>query len=700
MLRPGRVALPCLLVLLAAALALPAGAGAQTGPEPRVVLALWQASPGDNLYFAGADSYEPRDRFLRALERRPGFSFGLISTVQGDYAQEQALLDFTQGTRQSTLIYEPRDVLPVTLEATGASGRMEGWEADVRRAKTASSTIRPGLLASSIPGGAGFAGVTGRNADGAIAATDQAGNVAAVSLGPPDDLARRARSLLATRRFVVVSLPDDRFGQAALDQLVAQRARGEMLLVAHLGFPPPERSFAKPPSRFFKQPAFALADDGPARGITSATTRQPGLVSAIDVLPTVLEHLRIDVPNKARGEPIEKGERLSAQRLEELRRRWADVRGARQSSSLRGVAALATVILLAIGALRGVAVAVPPALRIGALAMMWWPTTVLLTATLEPQRRLLETTIIALSALVLGLVTDRLLPWPRGPILPAAVGLAAYTVDLAAGADLLTRSVLGPSVAFGARFYGISNELEPLLPILLLTGLAAFVGTRARSRRLALTYGISGLVLGLILGWGRLGADVGGVLTVAGAFAVATLMMLPGGITKRSVVLALAAPVAALALLIVVDLVLSGGSHLSRNLLRAENSSELWELVTRRYELAFQTLVRGRTPAYFLAAALAVGFAYRNRELLYAPLRGRPAWAATLVGGLAAGVVGMLTNDSGPVLLINAVIALGAVTAYVRGAPGSLSGEVSGPPAPPAPQEAAGRPAADPVLTA
>ena len=70
---------------------------------------------------------------------------------------------------------------------------------------------------------------------------------------------------------------------------------------------------------------------------------------------------------------------------------------------------------------------------------------------------------------------------------------------------------------------------------------------------------------------------------------------------------------AAIAFLIVIDLGLSGGDHLSRNLLRTENSGELWELVSRRYELAFRVLKSGRTPAYFLGAALAVAFALRNR---------------------------------------------------------------------------------------
>jgi hypothetical protein len=235
------------------------------------------------------------------------------------------------------------------------------------------------------------------------------------------------------------------------------------------------------------------------------------------------------------------------------------------------------------------------------------------------------------------------------------------------------------------------------LPILLLTGLAAALTGRAITKRTPLVYALAGFVLAIIVGWGRLGADVGGVITVGMGVAVATLVMLPGGITKRSLVVTALVPVAAIAFLIAIDLGLSGGDHLSRNLLRTENSSELWELVSRRYELAFRVLKSGRTPAYFLGAALAVAFALRNREWLYSNLPHR-SWAAVLVGGLAAGVAGTLTNDSGPVLLVNAVLALGGVTAYILGGTQAKAAELEDR-AEAATESGPGPPAADPVLT-
>ncbi|MDX6649795.1 MAG: hypothetical protein QOJ97_1746 [Solirubrobacteraceae bacterium] len=695
MFRPRRAAVACALALLAAVVvALPAAAA--TTPTKRAILVFWTASPGQNADLSGPTKPdEPRDRILRRLGSHPGLSIGLWSSALGEYREEQVLLDVSQGTRQTLSLYTPRD--PYRLKLNPVTGQMSAWESTKHRAQNVSVTLRPGLMAQSIPGGAGYVGVDGVETRPATAAADERGHVAGVSLGSIQTLAARARQLSARHALVVVSVPPTKEGRVELNRLIAARTADELLLIAHLPPTPADRALTKPPGRLLKQPAFAMSSGTKTGSVTSATTRQEGLVSSIDVLPTVLAFLGIKAPNTARGEPIKVGDRLSPQKLEDQRRRWSDVRSSRQSSSMRGVVAGAAIIFLLLGALRGFRAAVAPALRLGALGLMWWPTAVLASAAVEPKSRLTETAIIGVISIGAAFVTDRVLPWPRGPALPAAVGLVAYTVDLAFGGHLLTNSVLGPSVAFGARFFGVSNELEPLLPILLLSGLAAVMTGRAVTRRTTLVYALSGFALAVVVGWGKLGADVGGVITVGMGIAVATLVMLPGGVTKRSLVITACVPVVAIALLVAIDLGLSGGDHLSRNLLRSESGTELFELVQRRYELAWRVLKTGRTPAYFLGAALAVWFAWRNREWLYGDVPHR-SWIAVLAGGLAAGVAGMLTNDSGPVLLVNAVLALGAVTAYLVAGTRARLPESAAREADPSPR-AAGPPAADPVLT-
>ena len=73
-----------------------------------------------------------------------------------------------------------------------------------------------------------------------------------------------------------------------------------------------------------------------------------------------------------------------------------------------------------------------------------------------------------------------------------------------------------------------------------------------------------------------------------------------------------------------------------------------------------------------VATAIALAYAavgLRRRDRLLAPVGQDPAWLAALAGGLAAGVVGALVEDSGPVLLVVAVFALGCVATYLWGRP-------------------------------
>jgi hypothetical protein len=59
----------------------------------------------------------------------------------------------------------------------------------------------------------------------------------------------------------------------------------------------------------------------------------------------------------------------------------------------------------------------------------------------------------------------------------------------------------------------------------------------------------------------------------------------------------------------------------------------------------------------------------RSYRRLLAPVDCDPAWLAALGGGLTAGVIGALTEDSGPVLLVVAVGALGCVLSYLWNRP-------------------------------
>jgi len=613
---------------------------------------------------------ETHDTLLGDLERRK-LAIALLSTSQGEYDRHKALIDVSQGARQPPALYPPPLKRLTLAPNPSGGGEILGWSDAVRRARSVSATLHPGLLAQSIPNGAAFVAASGNRTDAAFVAADATGKVSEVSTGTPESLAQRAQAALSRRSLVVVGLPPAATGRATLGQLLSNRQAGEMLIFAQIPPTPPEKNiegFA--PRRYFRQTDTGLAWNLGAGTLTSASTRRPGLVTTIDFAPTILAHLQIPVPKQMRGQVIVKGQTRSAEQLDFQRHRWEQLRSGRQAGSIRMIVLLAGLVFLILGAFRGVSRNLGEfALRIVGLGLMWWPASALAAAVFHPKGALVESLIIGGLSVALGVLTDRLTPWPKGPALPALGGLIFLTADLAFGGHLLVTSVVGPSLASGNRFYGVSNELEPILPVLILAGIAALAG--ARDNMLPKAFSTGGVVLALVLGWGRLGADAGGVITVAAAFAAACIASMSGRLTRKRVLGLALAPVVALVLLIALDLLLGGKSHLSLNLTRATGIREIWELFARRYELAVGLLGNAGGDVAVALAALVAFFVFRNRAL-FLPAMGN-GYRAALIGGLVGGLAGAFSNDSGPILFVNAVGALLAVVVYLRGHPGQVS---------------------------
>ncbi|MBS1868501.1 MAG: hypothetical protein JSS99_02460 [Actinobacteria bacterium] len=680
---PSPVGRPLLLALLAllCALAAAAPAGA-SGPIAHIAgggagagAAAGAQRPSALIALLPVDLQQPppgvrRPSVADLIDGHPELALGMLSATQSGYSPQQALLDMTAGTRTSRGTYNPQNppdmsLLPIAPAGKDgvASGLVVNWLAAVSRAQSAPADIVPGLLASSIPGGGAYAGIHGQTNQEALVAATRAGVVNAVSIGSGETAAARATALLARSRLVVALLPPGYAGDRQLDQLIAARRAGELLIA--LEDPPPYSG----PQLLWT----GIAGLGPAdAGFSSATTHIDGVAAAIDLLPTILRHLGEPVPKGVRGEPIAIGGARDAEALNALDNRLAVI-------GSRRIPALETFLLTWLGVvlLAGVArdrAGVRFGLRIGGLALMWLPSLLLLSAALDPSEQA-ELFLIAGGSFLLALLTDRVVPWPRGPALPCLVAIVAYAIDLANHSYLVIRSLLGPSPRSGSRFYGLGNELEIALTIVLLVGLAAALRRRGRTRTNAAAFACGGIALAGIVGSGRLGADVGGIFTIAGGAAVATLMLLPGGITRRALALAVLAPVAGLAALAALDLATGGNSHFTRTVLHGSASDQL-NTFQRRYELAWSIVSHGYAPLLTTLCGLAVAYAIVHRDRVYATIHGDAVWRAALGGGLAASIAGSLFNDSGPLLLFIGIVSLTFVTAYLRNPPGA--------PAPPA----------------
>ncbi|MEA2195629.1 MAG: hypothetical protein QOG42_2063 [Solirubrobacteraceae bacterium] len=646
--RPRRAA--ALLVLVAAltlVLAAAAPAAAASGARDARVVVAFLPSGGD----------ENPKPVLERLDERTAFALGLVSATQGRFSPEQMMLDITAGERTSRAVYTPQAPPDLELVRGGdGTGFIFGWSLALARAATAPAELEPGMLAGQIPGGAAYAGVAGRTNIESVVAADRTGDVAAVSLGPSSTLAERATALLAGHRLVVVGLPTSTKGDAALDDLLRARRPSDLLVVMQA---PPQKTV---PVLL----PIGIAGLGSNGALISPTTHLDGVVAAIDVPVTILGHLGLPVPAGVKGQPIHAEGTRDAAALTNLEARLRVVSG-RRTAMLGALLFTWLGLVLALGIMRDRR-GVRAGLRIGALAFLWVPLLLLFTGWLAPSR-LVEVAIGVVASFALGALTDRFVRWPRGPALPAAVAIVAYAADLAAGSPLIIRSLLGANPRSGVRFYGLGNELESTLTLLLLVGLGALLWGQPRSRRGAAIIGAAGAVFAVFVGAGQLGADVGGVITVGGGIAAAMVVMAPGELSRRRVVLAATVPVAALVALAALDLATGGNGHFTRTILHADSAGSLWDVVARRYELAFNVLGHGAMPFVTLIALLGAGYAIRHRERIFAPLGGAPSWRAAFIGGLTASIVGALFNDSGPMLLAFGVFVLACTTAYVRGDP-------------------------------
>ncbi len=304
-----------------------------------------------------------------------------------------------------------------------------------------------------------------------------------------------------------------------------------------------------------------------------------------------------------------------------------------------------------------------------AVAVAYLPALLLLTAALEPSEPA-ERWIVGAGSPALA-VLSLLLVSPFGALaIAGAVSVSGYAVDVIAGSHLTELSLIGPNPAAGVRFYGIGNELEAtvstLVPIATGAALVAWA-PRASRRDAALAFGATATLAVVAFAPGRFGADVGAAIVIPIGAAVAIGACLDAG--RRRLALLIAAPLAALAALIVADLASGGDAHLTRSVLRAGGFDQLSEVVQRRLQLSVDSFERyAPTVMLWLAvAALVVGVAQRRRIRGWFGER-RIAWAG-LLGAVAATLVAMLVNDSGALLLILGMAFVGATAGLAWATP-------------------------------
>lgn len=384
--------------------------------------------------------------------------------------------------------------------------------------------------------------------------------------------------------------------------------------------------------------------------LISDSTRTNGYVLSTDVAPTILQHFGIPVPSAMSGQPIRSEGAVDPAAIESLVARM-DVISPRRGpvigvSILAWLAITALVWLLSRGKLARVGI------KLLGLSLVYLPLVLLLGAALEPSEGAERLLTLILSPL-LAAGTLAALRGYRALAVASGLTVLAYAIDVIAGSPLTSLSLLGPNPGLGVRFYGIGNELEALLAVLVVGGTAAALTGFARGasrRAAAITFVSVGLLAAFVFAAGRFGADVGAAI-VFPVGAVVAAVVAAGRRRRMGLLAVVAVPFAVLALLALIDLLSGANAHLTRSVLDAGGLGDLATVAQRRLQLSAQSFSRTVLLAFLpLVAALAI-LAWVRRDRLRSWLEGAPAMRAGLIGALAATAIGTLANDSGALLL-------------------------------------------------
>jgi hypothetical protein len=451
---------------------------------------------------------------------------------------------------------------------------------------------------------------------------------------------------------------------ASLDQL--PRIEDEAMVIA----------IARPTGETDAQLPIGIRGRGFDGNLTSDSTRMDGYVLSTDVAPTILEQFGIEAPSEMSGQPIQSEGAVDVAAIESLAARMDVISSRRGTVVGLSIAAWSLLTLLVVlGSRRALA---RPAVRVLGLSVVYLPLLLLLTAALEPEETA-EALLVGAGTPVLAVATLGFLHGYRALAVASAITVLAYAIDVIAGSPLTSLSLLGPNPGLGVRFYGIGNELEALLAVLVVGGtgaaLTAFAAGASR-RAAAVAFVAVGLLAAFVFAAGRFGADVGAAIVFPIGAAVAAVAIAGHG-RRRLALAVLAAPLVVLALLALVDLLSGANAHLTRSVLDAGGMGELADVAQRRLELSARSFTRPVLLALMpLVVAVAV-LAYIRRDRLRAWLRGVPAMRAGLLGALAATFIGTLANDSGALLLEIGAAYLLVFTGFAWAETGAKSAEIA-----------------------
>ncbi|RBY97413.1 hypothetical protein DQ237_00095 [Blastococcus sp. TF02-8] len=410
--------------------------------------------------------------------------------------------------------------------------------------------------------------------------------------------------------------------------------------------------------------------------LVSASTGRAPFVQLIDLAPTALKALGLDVPASMNGQPLRQaGDRpdlaAAVDQLEEVN--TSAVTHYRNTGAFFWAFVVAGALVVGLGMLLARVTGRPGArrsVRLLCLVVAALPVATYLAGVWPWQRAgsplgALVGAVVGADLLVVAAAVAG--PWRRRrlgpPLAVLAVTLLTLVADVLTGSSLELDGPLGYDAVVAGRFTGYGNLTFGLLSVSALAVTAAVAtgaGRRVGARRRRTATGVVVVALGLlavaVIGAPPLGRDFGGVLAALPGFLLLAMLLTGIRVTVVRLGAILAAAVVAVGTVAVLDWTRPAGerTHLGR-FVEQVITGEAWTVVTRKAEANVGILLNSPL-AWMLPVAVvaAVWLLRRGGALRGVPAGLPPADAAVLRATLLATAlslaIGAAVNDSGVAL--------------------------------------------------
>lgn len=326
---------------------------------------------------------------------------------------------------------------------------------------------------------------------------------------------------------------------------------------------------------------------------TSLTTKRNGVITNIDLAPTVLSYFDIKSPVQMLGHPIKNiSSTNKINYLENLNSLVVSIYNARPvvlKSYVIFLIIILVLYLLIFFLKREYLKFIKPII----LGVMTVPLTLLLISIFGPMSIYLNILVIVLFTIALMLILRLFVRNEYNMFMVISLITAfTITVDIFTGAHLMKSSILGYDVIAGARFYGIGNEYMGVLIGSSIMGAMTFVQKFENrfTKILSLCFFTITFLLMILPNYG---AKIGGFITGFMAFGVTLLLVYGMKINYKKLIVLFLTMVVLLFVMFVVSMYIGSITHMAQTafIVKSEGILALYKIFARKIDMEL-TLIR------------------------------------------------------------------------------------------------------------